>query len=331
MSLSSMRRLICPNISMLTTIFMVVLFPSTVFAAGEAAEVSQMFQACINSGGRAASNYNAWVAQNGCICPGSSTGSGQRTCSGTSGSSSTPASSGNLLTDSSKNVVQGMMNGNQQQMGVGMMGMGAAALIQGLQGSPEDDARQQAAAAEEARKAQIRREQQERNNEETKNRLLGELIDSGDQTIKIVATSGTAENIQPTLSGLPLMTDDVSPSASITPLKPMSNILPEKTKSEAFKKGYQDASQCYSSSAGTYCNGVASDQLQSCVTDYSGGFNIGKKHIAIVMGEAFDAGKEDGSKGELANGPSDPRADGPCRVTWIESYNSGYFQGAHKR
>lgn len=318
-------------ILILANMLMAILLPPTVLAAGEAAEVSQMFQACVSSGGRAASNYNAWVAQNGCICPGSSTGSGQRTCSGTPGSSSTPASSGNLILDSSKNVVQGMMNGNQQQMGVGMMGMGAAALIQGLQGSPEDDARKQAAAAEEAQRAQVRKEQEEINNEQSKNRLLGELMDSGSQARNDVATSEAAASSQPMLSGLPLMTEDTSPSAPIMPANPASNLLPEKPKSDAFKKGYLDASQCYSSSAGTYCNGVPAEQTQSCVADYSGGFNVGKKHLAFVMNEAFDTGKEDGTKGEPANGPSDPRADGPCRVTWIESYNSGYFQGTHNK
>lgn len=41
----------------------------------------QMKAACEASGGRAASNYADWVAQNGCICPGSNSGSGSVTCS----------------------------------------------------------------------------------------------------------------------------------------------------------------------------------------------------------------------------------------------------------
>jgi hypothetical protein len=318
-------------VRMLAGILMLTGLPSVVWAAGEAAEVSQMFQTCVNSGGRAASNYNAWVAQNGCICPGSSTGSGQRTCSGASGSSPNPGSSGDLMTDSSKNVVQGMMNGNQQQMGVGMMGVGAAVLIQGLQDNPEDDARKQAEAMEQARQAQLRRAEGERNAEESRNRLLGELMDTDTQATGKVATSETPAAGQPVVSGLPLMTDDISPSAPIMPAKPDPNPLPGKPKSNAFKKGYQAASQCFSSSAGTYCNIVPAEQLQSCVADYNGGYSTGKKHLAVVMKEAFDAGNEDGMKAEPVNGASDPRAEGPCRVTWIETYNSGYFQGSHKK
>ena len=44
----------------------------------EAAEVQRMFNACTASGGTAASNYQAWVNQNGCICDGK--GSGQVSC-----------------------------------------------------------------------------------------------------------------------------------------------------------------------------------------------------------------------------------------------------------
>ncbi len=308
-----------------------LLLSSNAWAAGEAAEVNQMYQACINSGGRAASNYNAWVAQNGCICPGSSTGSGQRTCGGAGGSVLNAGGSGNLMVDSSKNVVQGMMNGNQQQVGVGMMGMGAAALIQGLQGSPEDDAQAQAAAVEQARRAQLRKEEAEVNDEAAKNRLLGELMDTGGQATSNAAAGESQAGTQVVLSGLPLMSDEISPSAPVMPTNPASNPSPGMPRSDAFKKGYQDAAQCYSSSAGTYCGGVPAEQLQSCVADYNGGFNTGKKHVAVIMKEAFDAGKEDGEKGELANGPSDPRAEGPCRVTWIETYNSGYFQGAHNK
>ena len=176
----------------------IILAPSMALAAGEAAEMNQIYQACIKSGGRAASNYNAWVAQNGCICPGSSTGSGQRTCSGASSSSSSTGSSGDLVTDSTRNVVKGIMNGNSQQMGIGMMGIGAAAFIQGMQSDPAADARraqeaaiaaeQQRQAAEQQRQAEEQRRAEEiRRQEIARQRILGQLKgaeSSGDLALK---------------------------------------------------------------------------------------------------------------------------------------------------
>jgi tetratricopeptide (TPR) repeat protein len=94
--------------------------PRAAKAQGEAAEVAQMYQACIASGGTAASNYNAWVAQNGCICPGSSVGSGQVTCSGGSNNAATSALPSTLgLTP-------------QQQLGMQMGALGANMIGQGL-------------------------------------------------------------------------------------------------------------------------------------------------------------------------------------------------------
>jgi hypothetical protein len=158
---------------------LILLAPSIALAAGEAAEVGRMYQECINSGGRAATNYNAWVAQNGCICPGSSTGSGQITCSGASSSSSSTGSSGDIVTDSTRNVVTGMMNGNSQQTGIGLFGIGAAALIQGMQSDPAADARRaEEVAAKQQRQADLqRRSEQEaaRQQELSKQRILGAL------------------------------------------------------------------------------------------------------------------------------------------------------------
>jgi hypothetical protein len=54
--------------------------PRRVQAQGEVAEVRRMFSACTASGGRAASNYQEWVDQNGCICDRSGKGSGQISC-----------------------------------------------------------------------------------------------------------------------------------------------------------------------------------------------------------------------------------------------------------
>ena len=112
--------------------------PSATKAQGEAAEVSRMFAACTSSGGRAASNYNAWVAQNGCICPGSSVGSGQVTCSGGSSSAATSAVSPNLGLTPQQQL--GMQIG---MLGANMVGQGLHQLLFGAPPSPPDPAEQQ--------------------------------------------------------------------------------------------------------------------------------------------------------------------------------------------
>ena len=305
-----------PIIFMAAFIF---LAPSIASAAGEAAEVRQMFQECINSGGRAAASYNDWVAQNGCICPGSSTGSGQRTCSGASGSSGGTGSSGDLITDSSRNLVQGMMNGNAQQMGVGMMGIGAAALIQGLQGDPAADARRRAAEA--ARSAEQRRRDEEaaRQAEDTKNRLLGETKSSDPNSLSLMGVE-PAQDLQ-------LMTGDESISPPAGTNSPNNAAAAPVKHSEAFTMGFNDANQCYSQNAGSRCSGVTGDQWQACLSDYRSGYQVGDKQRQQSMDEAYRVGQSAGASGLLADAASDPRALGPCRTQWIEAYNRGYFQG----
>ncbi len=112
--------------------------PSATKAQGEAAEVSRMFAACTSSGGTAASNYNAWVAQNGCICPGSSVGSGQVTCSGGSSSAATSAVTPNLGLTPQQQL--GMQIG---MLGANMVGQGLHQLLFGAPPSPPDPAEQQ--------------------------------------------------------------------------------------------------------------------------------------------------------------------------------------------
>jgi hypothetical protein len=173
----------------------IIFAPSIALAAGEAAEMRQIYQQCRNSGGVAADNYNAWVAQNGCKCGGRSTGSGQRTCSGASSSSASTGSggdpvidstkvvvqdmmngnSGDIVNDSAKIVVQGMMNSNSQQMGIGMMGIGTAMIIQGLQGDPAADARRAQAAEQQRQAEEQRRADDLRQQELAKQRILGML------------------------------------------------------------------------------------------------------------------------------------------------------------
>lgn len=188
-------------------IVFILAFPLASIAA-EPAWWTQMKNACINSGGRPVSNYyNDWVAGGGCVCPGSTKGSGQPTCSGGSSSSggAGTGSNGDLITKSTEGVVQGIMSGDANLTGIGIMGVGVGMFLQGAQGDPAAAARQKA--EEQARAAQAaeeRRRQEEetlKRHEEMKNRLLGGMLNVGDssQLGLMGADSG---------SGLSLMTDD---------------------------------------------------------------------------------------------------------------------------
>lgn len=160
----------------------------------ECQEVRQMFQECVSSGGRAASTYSDWLAQNGCICPGSSTGSGQRTCSASAtGSAAAGGSSGDLVHDSSKAIVQGIMNNNGQEVGVGMMGIGAAMLIQGIQGDPAAEAaRRQREAEAAAERARIEAERS-RQFEAGKSSLLEQTDGNNGITVSATADDNAAQ------------------------------------------------------------------------------------------------------------------------------------------
>lgn len=80
-------------IAAFTVCFVTVLMsPTAARAQDEAAIVRKMFKDCVASGGIANTNYNAWVKQNGCICPPSTVGSGQVTCPSPSGNTSSSAS-----------------------------------------------------------------------------------------------------------------------------------------------------------------------------------------------------------------------------------------------
>lgn len=102
-------------------------------------------------------------------------------------------------------------------------------------------------------------------------------------------------------------------------------------KSGGFTQGFERASQCYSQDSGLYCTGVAVEQQQACLADYRSGYEVGQKQRERLMQEAMQAGHLAGGRGELANGASNPLADGPCRVEWIQTYNQGYFQGRHAK
>jgi hypothetical protein len=159
-------------------------------AQNEAAEMDRIYAACRASGGQAASNYNDWVAQNGCVCDG--VGSGARTCPGT-GSSSQSTATSDLAAEGAKATAQGLLHGDPALAGMGILGM---MMGLGMQGDPAADAeraRQAAAAAEEQeRREQANKAQFERQQELTRQRILGALKDTSATAGLALKTDGAA-------------------------------------------------------------------------------------------------------------------------------------------
>lgn len=196
------------------------------------------------------------------------------------------------------------------------------AIGEALRGNPEEDARRKAAVEAARRRAE---EQSRKEDEEKKNRLLGNMMDVDDSSqLRLMDVDSG--------SGLSLMTDDQAISASsLSPNKaiPPNDQTRPQTKSEGFTKGFEDASQCFSRNSSSRCAGLTAEQQQTCLDDYRAGYSEGDKQRARLMQEAMQAGQQAGARGELANGASNPLADGPCRIDWISTYNRGYFQGKH--
>ena len=180
-----------------------------------------------------------------------------------------------------------------------------------LFGDPEADARrkaQEGLRAEEQRRAA---EEANRKLEEQKNRLLSGMI--GVETAQPLGLMGVESG-----PGLSLMTD--SPSETSSPAKG----APPAARSSSYTKGFEHASQCFSQNSGSACAGVSANQQQACVADYRGGYESGSIQRKLVLQEAYQAGLSAATRGELANGASDPRALGPCRTDWIMAYNNGH-------
>lgn len=215
----------------------------------------------------------------------------------------------------------------QQQLIQQGVAIGAYALGQELHkaifGDPEQAARRQAEAAARAAEQKRRDEEAARQAEETKQRLLGETRSTDPNSLSLMGVEPAPD--------LQLMNGDESPSASVQP-DPSKNApggAPPKH-SDAFNRGFNDASQCYSQNAGSRCAGITGDQWQVCLSDYRSGYQVGDKQRQQSMHEAHRAGQSAGASGLLADAASDPRALGPCRTQWIEAYNRGY-QETHAR
>lgn len=102
-------------------------------------------------------------------------------------------------------------------------------------------------------------------------------------------------------------------------------------KSQHFTKGFEDADGCYPQNAFGHCAGAKPEEQSACTSDYRAGFEVGDKRRVLVMEEAFRTGERAGRAGERNGGFTDTRAQGPCRLQWIETYNRGYFQGQHAK
>lgn len=264
--------------------------------AGEPAWWTQQKRKCGLSSSLA---YNTWVSQ------GSSCNSG----GGSSGGSTPAAELGKAL---------GQIIG--QKIG------------EAIRGNPQEDDRRQAEHLNELmaeQEAERRRaaEQARVRSEEQKNRLLGSMLDVSESSqLGLIGLDSVP-------GGLGLIMDDPPVSASISQEKgdPVVKAAVTNPPSAGFTKGFEDASQCYSQNSSSRCAGVAAEQQQACLQDYQAGYQVGDKQRVRLMQEAGQAGRLAGGRGELANAASNPLAEGPCRVEWIESYNQGYFQGKHDK
>jgi hypothetical protein len=210
------------------------------------------------------------------------------------------------------------------------------AIGEALRGNPEEDTRRKAAeeAAKEA--ARSRAEEQARKaeeqarilDEEKKDRLMGSMMDVGDSSqLDLKPMVGVDSG-----AGLSLMPDSASVNTPQTKgAPPQADKGANNAKSTAYFKGFEHASQCFSQSAGTSCVGSTAAQQQSCVADYQAGYDSGRLQKNIVLQEAYQTGQGVAAQGELASALSDQRAQGPCQIEWIESYNRGYFQGKNAK
>jgi hypothetical protein len=110
----------------------VLLLALPLVADADVATWNRLRDGCIASGGRpSANNYNGWVAGNGCICPGSTKGSGQATCPSGSGGSSSSSSAG----APAATLVTGVMTSNSGMVGAGLGGLLGTAIADSLRSS----------------------------------------------------------------------------------------------------------------------------------------------------------------------------------------------------
>ncbi len=293
--------------------------------AGEPGWWTQMKRACESSGGRAASDYNTWVTQ-GCICNGTATG--RPSCSG--GSSSSGGSGQRPEQIIINELIKGILNGSTTNRAEDDARAAEQRRLSEEQAAEQKRLAEQQAAeqkrkaeqrvAVQKRQAEEQASEENRRSEEARNRLLGASKDTGLSLMNVEGSSG----LQPMNAS----------AGAASGLKPMTgqgqNSKGSRTKAYGYGRGFEHASQCFSQNS-SVCTAAPADQQQTCIDDYRAGYSAGDKKRLVVMEEAFRAGERDGGKDTRNSSFADPRAEGPCRVNWIESYDRGYFQGSQAR
>jgi len=267
---------------------------------------------------------------------------------------SASGSGGPVSSDGTSNMIDGFVKGNSQQFMKGLFqNMLQSKPQNNTPAAPVQRGTDDAQAAEQRRQAdeqaaQRRRQAEEesarqaaeknRQAEESRDRLLGKNADPSGLSLMGVDSSSDLKLMsgdqQPNAtdgdssSGLQLMGSDQQPNASDR--NKSSDKKRSRAKAYGYTKGFEHASQCFSQNI-SVCNGAPADQQNTCIDDYRAGYASGDKRRAMVMNEAFRIGEKAGSEDKPNNSFNDPRADGPCRVQWVETYNRGHFQGKQSR
>jgi len=268
--------------------------------------------------------------------------------------SSASGGGGPVSSDGTSNMVDGFVKGNSQQFMKGLFqnmlqskpqnNTPAAPVQRGTDDAQAAEQRRQADEQAAQRRRQAEEEsarqaaEKDRQAEESRDRLLGKNADpsglslmgvdpSSDLKLLSADQQSNASNGNSS-SGLQLMIDDQQTSASGR--NPSSGKKGSRAKAYGYTKGFEHASQCFSQNS-TVCSGAPADQQQTCIDDYRLGYTAGDKRRVMAMNEAFRVGEEAGKNDKKDTSFNDPRAQGPCRVQWVESYNRGHFQGKQSR
>lgn len=240
------------------------------------------------------SSYSSWCRACGGTPFQDHTGGGCRPGPNWGGAQSSGSSAGGAAPFSMPST--GNVN---QDLALGMAQLGTQMFLQGLLSSSQESPEQRARREEETRRAAeeaARRAAEEAQRQELRHQ---------DMMASIIPPPGAAS----------------PPGAGVN----------QAGKSQHFTKGFEDADGCYPQNAFGYCAGAKPEEQSACADDYRAGFDVGDKRRVLVMDEARRAGERAGKAGERNNGFTDARAQGSCRLQWIETYNSGYFQGKHAK
>lgn len=233
-----------------------------------------------------------------------------------SSSDSGTSSDGSLTNDASQLIVGGLMHNDGQALGLGLMGLGVNMMLQGSQTNPQQEAEQQAQEAAQAAEEKRQAEERARQRELIKEQLLGEAPSGGGSTGGLHLMGVTQE------ANLQLMTGNQA-------LAPMTTTLGKKKvkHSDAYNKGYHDASQCYQEHPVTACSSISdSTAYLTCRNDYYAGYEVGAKEEKMKIDEATKLGMLDAEDGKPNNGFNVTNDTGDCRDDLDMAYSNGYSQ-----